>query len=154
MAWSSKLPAAVDGLVRILNASPELAEAAKILDGPTSSQATLTDVIAVGFAGGDEGVDGESTLVTEGLGGGVDREQFTIRCAAVCLRGTNDLPDARRHAYELLSLTGAAIAADRTLGGTVMRAMIGAHSLSQGFTQNGAQASVVFDVTCDAYSGA
>lgn len=154
MAWTSRLPGAVDGLVRIFNAWPELTEAAKVLDGPTTSQATLTDVVAVGFAGGDEGLDGESTLVTEGLGGGVDRERFTIRCAAVCLRGTDDLPGARRRAYELLSLAGAAIATDRTLGGTVMRAMIGGHTLSQGFTQSGAQATVTFDVSCDAYSGA
>ncbi|HEY9375174.1 hypothetical protein [Streptomyces sp.] len=152
MAWTSKLPGAVDGLVRIFKAWPGLTDAT-VLDGPTTSQATLTDVVAVGFTGGDEGTDGESTLLTEGLGGGVDREQFSIRCTAVCLRGTDDLPGARSRAYQLLSEAGAAIAADRTLGGTVMRAMIGSHSLSQGFTQSGAQATVTFEVACDAYSG-
>jgi hypothetical protein len=34
-----------------------------------------------------------------------------------------------------------------------MRAMVGSHSLTQGQTSDGAQAVVVFEVSCDAYSG-
>jgi hypothetical protein len=59
---------------------------------------------------------------------------------------------ARRRAYELLAEAGAAIAADRQLGGSVMRAMISSHALTMGQTAQGAQAVVVFEVSCDAYS--
>lgn len=152
MVWMSQLPVALDALVRGLKAWPGLADVT-VLDGPSTSQATLKDVVSIGFTGGDDDADGESTLITEGLGGGVDREQFTIRCAAACLRGTDDLAGARRRAYELLGEVGAAIAADRTLGSSVMRAMVGSHSLSQDLTTKGAQALVVFEVSCDAYTG-
>jgi hypothetical protein len=142
----------MDALVAAFNAAPELA-GVTVRDGPSTSQATVREVISVGYTGTEGESDAESQLMTEGLGGSSDREQFTIRCAAAALRGTTDLPAARRRAYELLSAAGAAIARDRTLGGAVMRAMVGSHSLTQGQTSDGAQAVVVFEVSCDAYSG-
>jgi hypothetical protein len=152
MAWVSKLPATIDGLVAAFGAWPGLS-GVKVLDGPSASQQTLQEVLTVGWTGGDDESDAESTLLTEGLGGAPDREQFTIRCAAAVLRGTDDLPGARRRAFELLSEAGAAIAQDRTLRGAVMRAMVGSHSLAQDLTQQGAQVTVTFEVSCDAYSG-
>jgi hypothetical protein len=142
----------MDALVAAFNAAPELA-GVTVRDGPSTSQATVREVISVGYTGTEGESDAESQLMTEGLGGSSDREQFTIRCAAAALRGTTDLPAARQRAYELLSAAGAAIARDRTLGGAVMRAMVGSHSLTQGQTSDGAQAVVVFEVSCDSYSG-
>jgi hypothetical protein len=142
----------MDALVAAFNAAPELA-GVTVRDGPSTSQATVREVISVGYTGTEGESDAESQLMTEGLGGSSDREQFTIRCAAAALRGTTDLPAARQRAYELLSAAGAVIARDRTLGGAVMRAMVGSHSLTQGQTSDGAQAVVVFEVSCDAYSG-
>jgi hypothetical protein len=142
----------MDALVAAFNAAPELA-GVTVRDGPSTSQATVREVISVGYTGTEGESDAESQLMTEGLGGSSDREQFTIRCAAAALRGTTDLPAARQRAYELLSAVGVAIARDRTLGGVVMRAMVGSHSLTQGQTSDGAQAVVVFEVSCDAYSG-
>jgi len=153
MAWSSKLPTAMDRLVAVFGAWPALADVT-VLDGPSTSQKTLQQVLTVGWTGGDDETDAESTLLTEGVGGGIDREQFTIRCAVAVLVGADDLSGARRRAYAVLSEAGAAIGADRTLGGVVMRAMIGSHSLSQGLTPKGAQAVLVFEVSCDAYTGA
>jgi hypothetical protein len=125
-----------------------------VRDGPSTSQATVQEIVSVGYTGGEDENDAESTLLTEGLGDGVvDREQFTIRCAAAVLRGTDDISGARGRAYELLAEAGAAIAADRKLGGAVMRAMDLSHSLDPGLTPR-AQAVVVFEVSCDAYSGA
>jgi hypothetical protein len=151
MAWASKLPAAIDGLVTAFGAWPGLA-GVKILDGPSSSQQTLQEVLTVGWTGQEGETDADSTLLTEGLRA-PDREQFTIRCAAAVLRGTDDLPGARRRAYELLSEAGAAITQDRTLRGAVMHAMVGSHSLAQDLTQQGAQVTVVFEVSCDTYTG-
>jgi len=152
MSWTSRLPAAMDALVAVFTTAPEL-EGVTVRDGPSTSQATVREVISVGYTGAEGESDAESQLMTEGLGGAPDREQFSIRCAAAALRGTTDLPAARQRAYELLSAAGATIARDRTLGGTVMRAMVGSHSLTQGQTSDGAQAVVVFEVSCDAYSG-
>ena len=151
MAWTSRLPAAMDALVAAFNAAPELA-GVTVRDGPSASQATVREVISVGYTGAEGESDADSQLTTEGLGD-PSREQFSIRCAAAALRGTTDLPAARQRAYELLSAAGAAIAQDRTLGGAVMRALVGSHSLTQGQTADGAQAVVVFEVSCDAYSG-
>lgn len=152
MAWMSRAPAATDGLVAAFTEWPALADVA-VRDGPSTSQATVQEVVSVGWTGGEDDTGVESTLLTEGLGGAVDREQFTIRCTAAVLRGSTDIPGARRRAYELLGEAGAAIAADRTLGGTVMRAMIASHSLMQEQTSSGAQAVVMFEVTCDSYTG-
>lgn len=155
MVWASKLPGAVDALTRAFTAWPTLGgDGVAVMDGPWTSQATLKEAVSVGWTGGEDENGAESTLLTEGLGGAVDREQFTIRCVAVVLRGTDDMTGARKRAYEILAEAGAAIAADRKLGGAVMRAMISAHSLDQAQTTQGAQALVMFDVSCDAYSGA
>jgi hypothetical protein len=154
MPWSSRLPAAADALVAAFTEWAGLGGAGvTVRDGPSTSQATVKEVVSVGYTGADDENSAESTLLTEGLGGVVDREQFTIRCVAVVLRGSDDVAGARQRAYELLSEAGAALAADRKLGGTVMRAMISSHSLDQAQTDRGAQAAVAFDVSCDAYSG-
>ncbi|MFI6560395.1 hypothetical protein [Streptomyces sp. NPDC050534] len=154
MPWSSKLPAALDALVVAFQGWPRIGgDKVIVKDGPSTSQTTGMEVVSVGWTGGDDENGAESTLLTEGLSGQVDREQFTIRCVIAVLRGSDDMASARKRAYELFSEAGAAIAADRRLGGAVMRAMISSHSLDQAQTQQGAQASVMFDVSCDAYSG-
>lgn len=153
MPWSSKLPAAIDALVAAFTAWPGLGgDGVTVRDGPSDSQATVKEVVTVGWTGGDDETGADATLATEGLGD-PSREQFTIRCVAAVLRGTNDIAGARSRAYELLSQAGEAIKADRKLGGAVMRAWISAHSLDPQLTPQGAQALVTFDVSCDAYSG-
>lgn len=153
MAWSSRLPAAIDALVTAFTDWPGLGgDGVTVRDGPSDSQATVKEVVTVGWTGGDDENGADAALVTEGLGD-PSREQFTIRCVAAVLRGTNDIAGARRRAYELLSEAGAAIAADRKLGGAVMRAWISSHSLDPQLTSQGAQALVTFEVSCDAYTG-
>jgi hypothetical protein len=152
MAWASKLPAAMDALVAAFTAWPGL-DGVTVRDGPSTSQAAVQEIVSVGYTGGESGTDAESTLMTEGLGGVVDREQFLIRCATAVLVGGDGVAGARRRAYELLAEAGAAIAADRQLGGSVMRAMIAAHAFTMEQTNKGAQAVVLFEVSCDAYSG-
>lgn len=153
MPWSSKLPAAVDAMVVAFKGWPRLGgDDVTVRDGPSDSQATVQEVVTVGWTGGENENGADATLATEGLGD-PSREQFTIRCVAAVLRGTNDIAGARKRAYELLAEAGAAIKADRTLGGTVMRAWISSHSLDPQLTPQGAQAVVTFEVSCDAYSG-
>ncbi|MFF7966758.1 hypothetical protein ACFZC3_15500 [Streptomyces sp. NPDC007903] len=152
MGWTSTLPAAIDGLVRVFTEAPGL-DGVTVRDGASVSQARITEVISVGYTGAEDERDAEAVLAREGLGGIRDRETLTIRCVAAVLLGTTDLPAARRRAYELLAAAASALAADRTLGGAVMTAWISAHSLSQSQIDQGAQAVILFTVTCDAYSG-
>ncbi|MGW1000476.1 hypothetical protein [Streptomyces sp. NPDC002520] len=152
MAWTSKLPDAIDALVAIFTTAEGL-NGVTVRDGAFVSQARVKEIVSVGYTGDDGENDADATLVTEGLGGSPDREQLIIRCAAAALKGGTDLPAARKRAYELFTAAAAAIAANRTLNGAVMRAMISAHSLTQGQTDKGAQAVVIFQVSCDAFTG-
>ena len=154
MAWTSRLPAAIDALVALFAAAEGLgADGVTVRDGASVSQARVQEILSVGYTGAEGESDADATLVMEGLGGDPDREQFTIRCAAAALKGGTDLSAARKRAYELFTAAGAALAANRTLNGAVMRAMIGSHSLTQGQTDAGAQAVVVFTVECDSFTG-
>jgi hypothetical protein len=152
MVWTSKLPAAMDAMVAAFGSAESL-KGVTVRDGASVSQATVLEVVSVGYTGTEGENDADATLLTEGLGGDPDREQFTIRCAAAALKGSTELPAARARAYELFAAAASVIAANRTLGGTVMRAMIGSHSLTQWQTKDGAQAVVSFEVSCDAYTG-
>jgi hypothetical protein len=152
MLWASKLPDTMDALLAVFTAAPELADVT-VRDGPSTSQATVQEILSVGYTGSDDDTDAETQVSAEGLNPARDREQFTIRCAAAVLKGGTDISAARKRAYDIVTAAGAAIARDHTLGGTVMRAMIGSHSLSQDQTDRGAQAMVIFGVDCDAYSG-
>lgn len=152
MRWASKLPDAMDGLVAVFTAAPEMA-GVPVRDGPSTSQATVQEILSVGYTGSEDETDAEAQASAEGLNPVRDREQFTIRCAAAVLQGTGSISAARRRAYEIVGGAGAALARDHTLGGIVLRAMIGTHSLSQDLTDRGVQVVVVFGVDCDAYSG-
>lgn len=149
--WQSRLPDALDGLVRIFTAAEGLTNVT-IRDGASVSQARLTEVLSVGYTGEDDQTDAEATVVTEGAGGNPDREQINIRCVAAVAGGSTDLPAVRKRAYEIFGAAASAIAANRTLGGVVMRAWISTHSLMQGQTDQGAQAAVTFTVTGDGYT--
>lgn len=152
MRWASKLPDAMDGLVAVFTAAPEMA-GVPVRDGPSTSQATVQEILSVGYTGSEDETDAEAQASAEGLNPVRDREQFTIRCAAAVLQGTGSISAARRRAYEIVGAAGAVLARDHTLGGIVLRAMIGTHSLSQDLTDRGVQVVVVFGVDCDAYSG-
>lgn len=152
MAWTSKLPAAIDALVAILTTAEGL-NGVTVRDGASVSQARVMEIVSVGYTGTDGENDADATLMTEGMGGNPDREQLTIRCVAAVLKGGTDLAAARKRAYELFTAAGTAIAANRTLNGAVMRAMVSAHSLTHGQIDQGAQAVITFTVSCDAFTG-
>jgi hypothetical protein len=148
--WQTCVPDAIDALVAVFTAALA-GQDVTVRDGASVSQARVTDLLSVGYTGTEEN-DVDSQLNTEGMGGSPDREQFTIRCAAACLRGATDLPVARRRAYEIFGLAAAALAESRTLNGTVMRAMVDSHSLTQDQSDKGAQAVVLFTISCDSYT--
>jgi hypothetical protein len=158
VSWQSTVPAALAGLVAAFRASPDLASPVDVRDGPVVTSSSARDVVVVGWNGqeNDElAVEGQD--IPEGLAASPDREAYSIRCAAISVCATGSaaaaIVTARTRAYELVAACGAAIAADRRLGGTVMRATMGASSLRQVPDQNGLVATVEFAVDIDAYSG-
>ncbi|MEV6791249.1 hypothetical protein AB0M87_04440 [Streptomyces sp. NPDC051320] len=152
MEWASKVPDAMDALVVAFRTSSGL-EGVTVWDGPTVSKATPQEMLSVGFTGVDGETDAESSSAAAGMTTRRDMETFTVRCAAAVLRGSTDVAAVRRRAYELLAAAGEAIARDETLGGVVLRAMVGSHTLTQDQTSNGAQAVVAFGVDCEAFTG-
>lgn len=158
MTWTSSVPAAMDGLLAALRSSPALASPVDVRDGPVVTSAPALDVVVAGWYGTEQdevAVEGQDS--PEGLAGSPDREQFTIRCAAMSTNtGGNPaaaLTAARERVYQLVAACGAAIAADRKLGGAVLRATMGTSSLRQVPSQEGITALAEFTVDCDAYSG-
>lgn len=148
----------MDGLLAAFRASAALAAPVAVRDGPVVTGSQASDVVVVGWYGMEQdelAVEGSDT--PEGVAGSPDREQFSIRCAAMSTNSAGlpaqALTVARVRAYELLAACGAAVAADRKLGGAVMRATIGASSLRQVPETDGITALVEFAVECDAFSG-
>jgi hypothetical protein len=152
MTWTSSVPQAIDALVQAYTAAEEFA-GVTVWDGPTVSKATPREMLAVGFSSDDAESDVDASSLTEGLAASPDRETYTIRCAAAVLTGSTDIAAARRRAYELYAAAGAVVARDPRLGGAVMRARLGTHTLTQAQTDRGAQAVVIFGIACDAFTG-
>ncbi|MFD7793635.1 hypothetical protein [Streptomyces sp. NPDC059759] len=150
-AWQTRVPEAIDALVATFRTADGLADVT-VRDGASVSQSRLSEVVSVGYTGVDGENDVDAQATTEGLGGGQDREQFVIRCAAAAFKGGTDMAAARKRAYEIFAAATAAIAANRTLNGTVLRAMVDSHALTQDQADSGAQAVIVFSVGCDAFT--
>lgn len=146
MAWGSTAPAAIAGLVATLQAGMTT----KVLDSAVVSDAAGQEVVNVGWQTEDQpSVD--ATVDQEGYGGQPDRERYTIN-NAVRVLNARDVVAARARAFELLGQVGAAIKADHTLGGSVMRAGISAWSFEAQQGRGGALATILFGVDCDAFT--
>ena len=155
VTWASTVPDAIDGLLAAWRASPDLAPPVDVRDGPVITSSTARDAVICGWSGveGDEtAADGQE--IPEGLAGNRDREQYAIRCAALSeFTGSSAAASAARvRAYALASACGAAVTADRQLGGLVLRAMIGPFTLRYVPGPSGMLAAVEFSVTIDAFT--
>lgn len=161
MAWASTVPGAIAGLVSALKAQ-EL-EGVEIYDGPAVSESKALAVIMVGFAGERMARTGAypepaqpEINVTATIDGQLSvtpvREQYPIQSLIAVLNGAKDVTAAMTRAYELLAAAGAALAADKKLGGAVALATLGNHSTTREQTAKGAVVSLVFEVNCDAWT--
>jgi|SRR5690554_237052 len=150
MSWQSRVPQVLDALVTLWGAVPDLA--GKVLDGPTPLDAPELELLSVGHDGNEDGTTAEGSFLPEGLGGRPDREQFTVTCTIAVLDGSGDIKAARTRTFELYGIAREALAADHTLGGTVLRAYVGDYTLRQLQDQTGAKARLEFRVAVDAYT--
>lgn len=151
MAWSSTVPAALAAILELFK-SADLGDA-EVFDGPEVTGSSAKQVVVVGwYTQESDTLAADGAVTMEGLAGDPDREQYVIRCAALVLDGGGDLAAARARAYELAAACGALIAANRTLGGLVLRAGVTSQALRQDQPQGGARAIVEFGVGVDAYT--
>ena len=151
MTYTSTVPAVVAALTAALQASPSLA-GVPVHDGPELTDTGGTEGVAVGYTG-DQATDAVTgTATREGLGVLPDREQYSVFCVVEVIDPGGSTAAARARAYQLHAACGAAVAADHTLAGTVLRASTGFGALLQQQTTGGALARVVFPVDVDAYT--
>jgi len=162
MSWVSTVPAALAGLAAAFSAAPGL-EGVLILDGPEVTASTASEAVTVGFTGQRmshtgaypeaAAVDSEGDTALAGLSLSGQEETYTVHNMVAVRDGGTDIVAVRVRAYELLAACGAALAADKTLGGAVAMARITTSSLTQDQTQRGALATVMFDVAVSAFTG-
>ncbi|MGH8867813.1 MAG: hypothetical protein ACRDYU_07440 [Actinomycetes bacterium] len=148
--WISTAPAAITALVATFRAAPGLGPD-MVLDGPTVTDASIFEVVTVGYQDDERPIAVEAQTTREGPALVPNRERYSVYCAAAVLRGDTDIAAARARAYELLAAAATALAADKTLGGAVMSAQLGEHSLTQEMP-DGALARVPFEVLVDAFT--
>jgi hypothetical protein len=151
MGWSSKVPGILTRLVEIARAAPGL-EGVVVRDGPLLEQGTDLRVLYIGWGGGTEDTDVDVIVSEDDLAGSPSQETTTVRCTAWASSGDTDVAAVREQAYAIVSGLGAAIDADRRLGGLVMRAMISGHTMTQQQTSRGAQAAVTFEVQATSFT--
>jgi len=152
VTYYSSVPAAIAGLVSAFMTSTGLGLAGvAVRDGPALTADPALEAVAVGYSG-DQNTDVVTgTASPEGLGP-QDRERYAVTCTVEVLDPGGDIAAARTRAYQIHAACGAAVAADRRLGGAVLIASLGIGSLRQQQTPSGALARIGFAVNCEAYT--
>jgi hypothetical protein len=154
MAYASTVGAAITALLAAFSAAPGLS-GVEVRDGPQAPDTSAIEAVYVGWTG-DETHASDAWTSQEtpegGLGGQPHRESYSVHCSAMVLNPDEDLPAARARALALRAAAAAAVAADQTLGKTVLRATPGAGAGRQVPVANGIKVYVLFDVDCDAFT--
>ncbi|MEU1559513.1 hypothetical protein ABZ504_03205 [Streptomyces mirabilis] len=150
---TSRVPAAVDALLAILQAAPALAEVA-IVDGPPVVNLTQLRRIHVGWQpSADTAVN--LTQDFNAAGARTRNEAFAISCYAEARAGDTDMHARRNEVFALVGEVETALRATNTaptaptLNGTVLWAHLTAGDLAQ-LQDEGSLAGLVFTVTCQA----
>lgn len=151
MAYLPSAPQAITRIVARFKAADALGSA-EVRDGPSIVNREAPEVLAAGWSGGEDDADADGNFTAEGYGP-ADREHYSVHCAASVLNGDGDIAAARTRAFALSSSAMAAVSADHTLGGLVLRAMPGGWSLRQQQADFGMIATVFFDIDIDSFTG-
>ncbi|MFJ2718997.1 hypothetical protein [Streptomyces sp. NPDC087437] len=150
---TSRVPAAVDGLLTALRAAPGLNGVA-VVDGPPSVNLTARKYVFVGWQpGGDIAVSLAQTF--NSAGARTRDETFQIAGYIEVRAGDKDMKARRDDAFAILGEIETALRATNdvpdapTLGGAVLWAHLTAGDLSQAQAE-GSVAGLAFTVTCQA----
>ncbi|MEV8354624.1 hypothetical protein ACFVTT_38660 [Streptomyces niveus] len=149
---TSAVPAAVDALLEILRAVPDLSPAAdvRVIDGPPGVNFTERHRVYVGYSpGADQAVEIQQSFASAGARR--RDEEAAIYCYIETRGGDKDMSVRRARAFELLAVVEDALRATDaapeapTLNGTVQWSELTAGALTQ--EQNeGALAGLAFTV--------
>jgi hypothetical protein len=154
MATTSRVPAAIDALLAVLEAAPEL-DGVAIVDGPPTTDLTKLDQLFVGWQ--PENMVG--VQLTQDFAGASTRirdESFEIGCYVESRSGDTDMKARRDRVFGLVAvveqvLRGTEANPDAaSLGGAVLWSHLTAGDLRQVQSADGALAGVDFTVTCRA----
>lgn len=147
---TSAAPAAIDALLAILRAAPDLA-GVRIIDGPPGVNFTETDRIYVGWSStGDQAVDIQQAFASAGAR--LRDEDASISCYIEARTGSKDMQVVRLRAFAILAVVENALRATNaapeapTLGGAVLWSDLTAAGLDQLQTDMGALAGLAFTV--------
>jgi hypothetical protein len=150
---TSRVPAAVDALLAILQAAPALADVA-VVDGPPSVNLTQLQRIHVGWQpGASAAVSLEQSF--NSAGARTRDEAFSISCYAEARAGNKEMQARRSEVFALVAEVETALRATNTaptaptLNGTVLWAHLTAGDLTQ-VQAEGSLAGLAFTVTCQA----
>lgn len=151
---TSRVPAAIDALVALCRAAPDLAQAA-VRDGPPLTDLSAAQQVFIGWAPNAEAA---ATIAQDFASAGARRrdEDFSIVGYAEARSGGTDVKAMRDQAFALVAAVENALRATDaqpdapTLGGAVLWAHLTAAELTQPQTTDGALAGVAFTVTCRA----
>jgi len=150
MTYASTVPAALAAITTAFTAAPALA-GVEVTDGPPQRNSAALEALSVGWSPSEDVDAVEVTTSAEGLAV-PDREQYLIHCSLGVLNGDRDLTAARARAYQIHGAAGATLAGNQSLGGVVMSAQMGDHSLRYSDTDAGMLARVNFTIRVDAYT--
>lgn len=150
---TSRVPAAIEALLAILQAAPALVEA-RIVDGPETTNLTDLKRIHVGW---HPGAESAVELRQEFAYAGARRrdEEFEISCYAEARSGDTDMAARRTEVFALVAAVEDALRAtdaaptQPTLNGTVLWAELVAGNLVQ-VQADGSLAGLTFSIACRA----
>jgi hypothetical protein len=147
---TSSVPAAIDALLALLRAAPELADV-EVIDGPPTDDMSAADFIAVGW---QPESDEAAQLTQQFAYAGARRrdEQIVITGWLESWTGDREFKPPRDRAFELLAALETALRATDarpeapTLSGAVLWAEFTAGSMRQQFTDQGARVGITWTV--------
>ncbi|MFJ2477118.1 hypothetical protein ACIOWI_29790 [Streptomyces sp. NPDC087659] len=148
---TSAVPRAIDALLAILRAAPDL-EGVDIIDGPPVSDMSTRELVAVGWQ--PESFEGAAFVQDFASAGARNRdENLTITGWVDTWNGDRDMQVVRLRVFALLGVIEDAIRASGsqpmapTLNGTVQWAHLTSGVLQQANTEQGVRAGIAFTVS-------
>lgn len=144
---TSSIPRVIDALLAMMAGLPEFA-GVQITDGNVGTVESF-EIAIVGDATSNTATGAQTT---NAIGRQRRHESYTVSCAISCARGGTDQRAVRNRAFELLGALESALAADPSLGGEVLTALVSTVELAQTDDQEasaGRTATVVFEVAVE-----
>ena len=152
---TSAVPDAIEQLLEILRARPELRDDVLIFDGPPTDDDSRDDLVCVGWAP-EGGQAAELQQNFNAAGARTRDEDFAIHGWIESWIGDPLVSKVRARVFELLAVIENAIRASDasreapTLNGAVLWAHLTRGVLVQSYTDQGVRAGLAFTVTCRA----